>query len=104
MVFFSQQMLQIAVELALHDPLYEGFVVKFFEHTMWISGAMDRIGTDQDELTCVAFGGPDLTNLYITSASVGLSQNEIQKCHTAGDIFCLSSVAQRMPTHSFGRN
>jgi hypothetical protein len=50
MVFFSQQMLQIAVELALHDPLYEDFVVKFFEHTMWISGAMDRIGTDQDEL------------------------------------------------------
>jgi hypothetical protein len=50
MVFFSQQMLQIAVELALHDPLYEDFVIKFFEHTMWISGAMDRIGTDQDEL------------------------------------------------------
>jgi hypothetical protein len=50
MVFFSQQMLQIAVELSLHDPLYEDFVVKFFEHTMWISGAMDRIGTDQDEL------------------------------------------------------
>jgi hypothetical protein len=42
--------------------------------------------------------------LYITSASVGLSQTEIQKCHTAGDIFCLSSVAQGMPTHSFGRN
>ncbi len=50
MVFFSQQMLQIAVELALHDPLYEDFVIKFFEHTMWISGAMDRIGTDQDEM------------------------------------------------------
>ena len=50
MVFFSQQMLQIAVELALHDSLYEDFVIKFFEHTMWISGAMDRIGTDQDEL------------------------------------------------------
>jgi hypothetical protein len=42
--------------------------------------------------------------LYITSASVGLSQSEIQKCHTSGDIFCLSSVAQGMPTHSFGRN
>ena len=50
MVFFSQQMLRIAVELALHDPLYEEFVCKFFEHTMWIAGAMDRVGDNQDEM------------------------------------------------------
>ncbi|MGA7318227.1 MAG: glucosidase, partial [Silvibacterium sp.] len=41
MVFFSQQMLRIAVELAQHYPAFEEFVVKFFEHTMWIAGAMD---------------------------------------------------------------
>jgi hypothetical protein len=50
MVFFSQRMFQIAIELALHDPLYEDFAIKFFEHTMWIAGAMDRIGVYQDEL------------------------------------------------------
>ena len=50
MVFFSQQMLRIAVELALHDPLYEEFVTKFFEHTLWIAGAMDRVGEHQDEM------------------------------------------------------
>ncbi len=50
MVFFSQQMLRIAVELAMHDPLYEEFVSKFFEHTMWIGGAMDRLGELQDEM------------------------------------------------------
>ncbi len=50
MVFFSQQMLRIAVELALNDPLYEEFVTKFFEHTMWIAGAMDRVGEHQDEM------------------------------------------------------
>jgi len=50
MVFFSQQMFQIALELALHDPLYEDFALKFFQHTMWIGGAMDRIGEHQDEL------------------------------------------------------
>ena len=50
MVFFSQQMLRIAVELALHDPLYEEYVEKFFEHTMWIGGAMDRVGVRHDEL------------------------------------------------------
>ncbi|MEC4748133.1 glucosidase [Methylomicrobium sp. Wu6] len=50
MVFFSQQMLRIAVELAVHDPLYEEFVSKFFEHTMWIAAAMDRLGEQQDEM------------------------------------------------------
>ena len=50
MVFFSQQMLRISVELALNDPLYEEFVSKFFEHSMWIAGAMDRVGEHKDEM------------------------------------------------------
>ena len=50
MVFYSQQMLRIAVELALQDPLYEEFVCKFFQHTMWIAGAMNRIGEEHDEM------------------------------------------------------
>ncbi len=50
MVLFSQQMLRIAIELALHDPLYEEFVSKFFEHTMWIAGAMDRLGEQQEAM------------------------------------------------------
>ncbi|HEY8159104.1 MAG TPA: glucosidase [Methylobacter sp.] len=50
MIFFSQQMLRIAIELAVHDPLYEEFVSKFFEHTMWIAAAMDRLGEHQDEM------------------------------------------------------
>lgn len=37
--------------------------------------------------TSVAFGGADLTDLYITSASIGLSQKEIQQGFTAGDLF-----------------
>jgi hypothetical protein len=50
MVFYSQQMLRIAVELALQEPLYEEFVSKFFQHTMWIAGAMDRLGEHKDEM------------------------------------------------------
>jgi hypothetical protein len=49
-VFFSQQMLRISVELALHYPPFEEFVVKFFEHTMWIAGAMDRMGENHDKM------------------------------------------------------
>lgn len=50
MVFFSQQMLRIAVELALSEPLYEEFVEKFFQHTLFIAGAMDRVGERRDEM------------------------------------------------------
>jgi len=50
MAFFSQQMLRIAVELALHEPQYEEFVEKFFQHSLYISGAMDRVGERHDEM------------------------------------------------------
>jgi hypothetical protein len=50
MVFFSQQMLRISVELAQTYPMFEEFVTKFFEHTMWIAGAMDRMGAGQDTM------------------------------------------------------
>ncbi|MBK9145507.1 MAG: glucosidase [Candidatus Melainabacteria bacterium] len=50
MVFFSQQMLNIALELAQDNPLYERFALKFFEHSVWISSAMDRPGIHRDEL------------------------------------------------------
>ena len=50
MVFFSQQMLRMAVELAQHNPSYEEMVMKFFEHTVWISAAMDRQGDRQDKM------------------------------------------------------
>jgi hypothetical protein len=50
MAFYSQCMLQIALELALHDPAYEDLAGKFYEHFLWIAGAMDRVGDHQDEL------------------------------------------------------
>jgi sugar lactone lactonase YvrE len=39
--------------------------------------------------TSCCFGGEDLRRLYITSASVGLSEEEIQKSFYSGDLFCL---------------
>jgi hypothetical protein len=50
MALFAQNMLQIAVELAVHDPSYESMVVKFVEHFLWIAGAMDRVGDHHDEM------------------------------------------------------
>ncbi|HST10816.1 MAG TPA: hypothetical protein VLL05_10600, partial [Terriglobales bacterium] len=50
MVHYSQQMLRIAVELANNDPRYEEFATKFFEHTIRIAAAMDRVGEHRDEM------------------------------------------------------
>ncbi len=46
MAFFSQNMLELAFELALHDPTYEDMIVKFAEHFYYIASAMNRPGQD----------------------------------------------------------
>ncbi len=50
MAFFCQSMLQIALELAPFDSVYEDMAQKFVEHFFRIAGAMDRIGLNADEL------------------------------------------------------
>jgi hypothetical protein len=50
MAFFCQNMLSIALEIARHDHTYQDMVIKFLQHFLWIAGAMDRIGDNQDEL------------------------------------------------------
>jgi len=43
MAFYCQCMIQIAIELALHDPAYERMVVKFAKHFAWIASAMENL-------------------------------------------------------------
>ncbi len=50
MAFFSQNMLEISLALALHDHAYGDMALKFFEHFLWIASAMDRLGDQQDEM------------------------------------------------------
>jgi len=46
MALFSQNMLEIAAELAAHDPTFEDMVVKFIEHFCYIAAAMNKPGQD----------------------------------------------------------
>jgi hypothetical protein len=46
MALFCQNMLEIAVELAMTDPDYEDMAVKFTEHFLWIASAMGHLGQD----------------------------------------------------------
>jgi len=50
MCVFSQNMLELALELAKHDPGYQDIAAKFVEHFLWIAAAMDRVGEHEDEL------------------------------------------------------
>ena len=46
MALFSQNMLELAFELALHDPTYEDMIIKFAEHFYYIASAMNKPGSD----------------------------------------------------------
>jgi len=50
MAFYCQNMLEIALILTDHNPMYEDIASRFLEHFLWISYAMDRIGTHHDEM------------------------------------------------------
>ena len=44
MALFSQNMLEIANELAMDDPAYAELSTKFVEHFLWIASSMTRMG------------------------------------------------------------
>ena len=46
MTLFCQNMAEMAVELAAHDPFYEEMAIKFSDHLLWIAHAMNRTGPD----------------------------------------------------------
>jgi hypothetical protein len=46
MALFSQNMAELAVELAAHDPIYEDMVLKFVEHFYYIAAGMNKSGQD----------------------------------------------------------
>ncbi|HMC12217.1 MAG TPA: glucosidase, partial [Pirellulaceae bacterium] len=82
MAMYSLNLMRIALELALHNPVYEDIATKFFEHFLYIAEAMTNIGgaergiglwDDDDEFYYDELNLPDgkLTKLKIRSM-VGL--------------------------------
>jgi hypothetical protein len=50
MALYAQNMFEISLELAVHDAQYENMALKFAEHFLWISCAMDHLGDNHDEM------------------------------------------------------
>jgi hypothetical protein len=46
MALFSQNMLELAIEIAAYDETYGDLAAKFVDHILWIGYAMNRVGAD----------------------------------------------------------
>jgi sugar lactone lactonase YvrE len=90
--------LAVDTEGNLWSALWDGWcVVRFDPH----GKELDRIPLPVQRPTSVAFGGPDLTDLYVTTASVGLTQKEIQRGFHAGDLFRVAAPCAGSPANHF---
>ncbi len=50
MAFYCQCMFEIALILTEHDSMYEDVAFRFFEHFLWITYAMDRMGKQHENM------------------------------------------------------
>jgi sugar lactone lactonase YvrE len=67
------------------------------------AGVLDRlVRLPASLVTSVAFGGPDLDQLYITTASAGLDAGRLAAEPFAGDLFVAHPRVQGRPTNRFG--
>ncbi len=82
----------------LWSALWDGWCIACFNP---VGQELLRVKLPVQRPTSLAFGGSHLTDLYITSASVGLSQKEIQQGFAAGDLFHCSTSALGTLTFPF---
>jgi L-arabinonolactonase len=65
-------------------------------------GTVDRtIDVPASQPTCIAFGGPDLDLLFVTSARDGLKENALLRHPSAGDVFIYRVGVRGLPDARF---
>ncbi|BAU15233.1 SMP-30/gluconolaconase/LRE domain-containing protein [Leptolyngbya sp. NIES-3755] len=87
--------LSIDTEGNLWTALWNGWCIACFDAS---GQELKRIKLPVQRPTSLTFGGSELHDLYITTASVGLSQKEIQQQVSAGDLFRLATDSSGMPS------
>jgi len=65
-------------------------------------GVLDRIEVPAHNVTSCAFGGPNLETLYITTASVDMTDEEREQFPLAGSLFRVKPGVKGVPTTRFG--
>lgn len=106
---------RVFVDLAGSDAAPDGLAVDAegcVWSAQWGGGCVIRFAPDGHEVarvdvpvkspTSCAFGGPELSHLYITTASADLSQDEMDRWWQSGDLFCVQTEVRGLPAHRFG--
>ena len=83
----------------------------FVWSAQWGAGAVVRYAPDGSvdmiirvpcpQPTCVAFGGPGLSSLYVTSARVGLTEAELARYPNSGAVFVYDTDYRGVPEPIF---
>jgi sugar lactone lactonase YvrE len=85
----------------LWSALWDGWCVVCFDSN---GCELGRESLPVQRPTSLTFGGGALGDLYVTSASVGLSQAEVQRSVWAGDLFRIATGRAGLPAHRFAVN
>jgi sugar lactone lactonase YvrE len=106
---------RVFVDLSDRDPTPDGLTVDeqgYVWSAQFDGGGVLRFSPEGEEVarlevpvkrtTSCAFGGPDRTQLYVTTASVGLSEQEIEDNFHSGDLFRADTDVVGLPFHRFG--
>ncbi|MGJ3254305.1 MAG: SMP-30/gluconolactonase/LRE family protein [Elainellaceae cyanobacterium] len=96
---FAPDGLTIDADGCIWSAMWDGWCVIRFDPT---GKEMERIEMPVQRPTSCTFGGANYQQLYIASASVGLSEVEIQQSFYSGDLFCLDVSMRGMPANRFG--
>jgi sugar lactone lactonase YvrE len=90
----------VAIDRAgnLWTALWDGWSVACFDPA---GREIARTALPVQRPTSLAFGGPRWADLYVTTASVGLSQKEMERGFYAGDLYRIAATVPGMPTPRF---
>jgi sugar lactone lactonase YvrE len=106
---------RVAVEIPLEQGSPDGMSIDA-EGKLWIAHwggngvyrwdpetgeLMEKIEVPAPNVTSCAFGGPDLTTLYITTAREGLSEEQLAEYPLSGSLFVTETNVKGTPAHLF---
>ncbi|MBV9386175.1 MAG: SMP-30/gluconolactonase/LRE family protein [Chroococcidiopsidaceae cyanobacterium CP_BM_ER_R8_30] len=95
---FEPDGLTVDQEGCIWSAMWNGWCIIRFDPS---GKEMMRVQMPVQRPTSCTFGNSDLRMLYITTASVGLSEVEIQKSFYSGDLFHLPTDVSGLPTYHF---
>ncbi|MCP1183507.1 SMP-30/gluconolactonase/LRE family protein [Paenibacillus sp. 1781tsa1] len=66
------------------------------------SELLQQIDIPADQVTSCCFGGPDLEELYITTARIGIKEERLKETPDAGSLFVIRPGVKGQETHAYG--